>query len=188
MKTKKVNAFQIFAIIVLTFILIYLGYIFICKTYIYPSRYKKYVIEASAKYNVDPYIIFSIIKQESKFDKNACSKRNAKGLMQILDSTAEELSIDMAEIISTNLDLFDSKTNIYIGTKYFRTLIDRYDGNVHLAICAYNAGLGNVDKWKLSNEIYNDSTVNISNIPFEETKEYLVNILNYYNKYVNLYS
>lgn len=188
MKTNKVNKFCIFVIVVLICVLIYLGYIFVCKTYIYPTRYSSYVIDAAAKYNVDPYLIFSIIKQESKFNKNACSNKNAKGLMQLLDSTAEELVIDMTEITSTNLDLFDGKTNIYIGTKYFRTLIDRYDGNIHLAICAYNAGLGNVDKWKLAKGIYCDSKVNISNIPFKETKEYLVNILNYYNKYVNLYS
>ena len=188
MKTKKANKLCIFTIFILICILIYLGYVFICKTYIYPTRYKSYVLGAAARYNVDPYLIFSIIKQESKFNKNACSNKNAKGLMQLLDSTAEEMAVDMGEIPSTNLDLFDSKINIYVGTKYFRTLIDRYDGNIYLAICAYNAGLGNVDKWKLSKEIYSDSKVNISNIPFEETKEYLVNIINYYNKYVNLYS
>lgn len=187
MKTKKVNVFQILAIIILTCILIYIGYIFLCKTCVYPTRYKKYVLDASSRYNVDPYLIFSIIKQESKFNKNACSNKNAKGLMQLLDSTAEELILDMAEITSTELDLFDSKTNIYIGTKYFKALIDRYDGNIHLAICAYNAGLGNVDKWKLNESIYSNFRVNISNIPFEETKEYLVNILKYYDKYVDLY-
>lgn len=187
MKTKKVNKLYILAMLILTCILIYLGYIIICKTYIYPTKYSSYVIDAAAKYNVDPYLIFSIIKQESKFNKNACSNKNAKGLMQLLDSTAEEMVVDMAEITLTKLDLFDSKTNIYIGTKYFRTLVDRYDGNVRLAICAYNAGLGNVDKWKLREDVYSDSKVNISNIPFEETKEYLVNILNYYDKYVKLY-
>lgn len=188
MKTNKANRFYVYAIFILICTLVYLGYIFVCKTYIYPTRYNRYVLDAAARYNVDPYLIFSIIKQESKFDKNACSSKNAKGLMQLLDSTAQEMAIDIEEVTSTNLDMFDAKTNIHIGTKYFRTLIDRYDGNIHLAICAYNAGLGNVDKWKLSKEIYSDSKVNISNIPFEETKEYLVNILNYYNEYVSLYS
>ena len=187
MKTSKANKFTICAILALTCLLIYLGYILVCKTYIYPTIYSCYVLDAASRYNVDPYLIFSIIKQESKFNKNACSTKKAKGLMQLLDSTAEEMAVDMAEITSTSLDLFDSKTNIYIGTKYFRTLIDRYNGNVRLAICAYNAGLGNVDKWKLSESIYSDSKVKISNVPFEETKEYLANILKFYNKYVSLY-
>lgn len=187
MKTKKVNSVIILMKIITILILIYAGYIVIFKSFIYPTRYSKYVIDAADKYNVDPYLIFSIIKQESNFNKNACSSKNAKGLMQLLDSTAEEIAIDIPEITLANLDLFDSKTNIYTGTKYFRMLIDRYNGNIHLAICAYNAGLGNVDKWILAKEIYSDSKVNISNIPFKETKEYLVNILKYYDKYVNLY-
>lgn len=187
MKTNKTNIFSIFIAAILTCILIYLGYIFVCKTFIYPTKYSSYVIDAAARYRVDPYLIFSIIKKESKFNKNASSNKDAKGLMQLLNTTAEEMVIDMPEITSAALDLFDSKTNIYIGTKYFRSLIDRYNGNIHLAICAYNAGLGNVDKWKLNENIYCNYKVNISNIPFEETKEYLVDILNYYNKYVSLY-
>ena len=188
MKTNnKESKFYIIALLVLLSMVIYLGYIFVCKTYIYPIIYSNYVLDAAAKYNVDPYLIFSIIKQESKFNKNACSNKNAKGLMQLLDSTAKEMALDETEVNTEILDLFDAKTNIYIGTKYIRTLIDRYNGNIYLAICAYNAGLGNVDKWKLTKEIYYDSKVNISNIPFKETKEYLVNILNYYDKYVNLY-
>jgi len=174
-------------IITLLIILIYIVYMVICKQYIYPTKYSKYVIETAKDNNIDPYLIFAIIKQESKFDNRACSNRNAKGLMQILDSTANEIAEEINNIDKNNLDLFDAKTNIYIGAKYFRTLVDRYDGNIKLAICAYNAGLGNVDKWKLSEDIYFASEVSISNIPFEETKMYLVNILEYYDKYVELY-
>lgn len=174
-------------VIILAIILTCISYTVICKKFIYPTKYSKYVLEAADNNNIDPYLIFAIIKQESKFNKNATSNKEAKGLMQLLDSTAEETAVDIEYINSDSIDLFDAKTNIYIGVKYFRTLVDRYDGNIRLAICAYNAGLGNVDKWILSEDIYSGGELNISNIPFEETKTYLVNILNYYNKYVKLY-
>jgi len=172
----------------LAIIFTYIIYTVICKEYIYPTKYSKYVIEAAGDNNIDPYLIFAIIKQESKFNKNAISNKEAKGLMQILDSTAKEMAVNLEYVDAENIDLFDAKTNIYIGAKYFKALVDRYDGNMRLAICAYNAGLGNVDKWILSEDIYLNGELNISNIPFEETKTYLVNILNNYEKYVKLYN
>lgn len=178
---------NILIIVVLLIILVILGFRFIYKKYLYPTKYNKYVQKAAVDNNIDPYLIFAIIKQESKFNKNALSNKDAKGLMQILDTTAKEVATDIKHLDENNLDLFDASTNICIGVKYFKTLLDRYDGNIHLAICAYNAGLGNVDKWKESKHIYSNGHVNISNIPFEETKNYLINILNYYDKYVKLY-
>ena len=174
-------------IIILLLILACISYILICKKIIYPTKYNKYVQKAAKENNIDPYLIFAIIKQESKFNKNAMSKKEAKGLMQLLDTTAEEIALNIPYMDEKNIDLFDASTNICIGVKYFRSLVDRYEGNIHLAICAYNAGLGNVDKWMLSEEIYSDGHVSVSCIPFEETRTYLTNILKYYNKYVNLY-
>ncbi len=190
MKTRlfNKNIFKFVIYIILFLLLIYIGYIAILETFIYPIKYSKYVIDASEENNIDPYLIFAIIKQESKFNKNASSSKNAKGLMQILDSTAKETATGIDNIDINNIDLFDAKTNIYIGVKYFKSLVNRYNGNIWLAICAYNAGLGNVDKWILANDIYESDHINISNIPFEETKKYLVSILNYYDKYVKLYN
>lgn len=188
-KTKIFNSIIKSIVIVLLIIaLIYIIYDIICKQYIYPIKYEKYVVEAAEENNIDPYLIFAIIKQESKFNANACSNKEAKGLMQLLDSTAKEIAQDSQFLNTENIDLFDAKTNIFIGTKYFKTLVDRYNGNIRLAICAYNAGLGNVDKWQSIEDIYHDSKVHISNIPFEETKTYLINVLKFYNKYVELYN
>ena len=187
-KFKKCsNILTVILVLILVSTLIYLGYRFICKIYIYPIKYSKYVQKSASDNNIDPYLIFAIIKKESKFNNNSISKKNAKGLMQVLDTTAKEISKDMPNIEETSIDLFDPETNILIGTKYFKTLLDRYNGNISLAICAYNAGLGNVDKWLLSSDIYKDGAIIISNIPFEETKMYLVSVLNYYNMYVELY-
>ena len=179
---KKITSiFTISTIIVLIVLLsVYITKI-ILKKYVYVIKYEEIVKKSAANTNLDPYLIFSIIKQESKFNEYATSKKNAKGLMQILDSTAKEISNN------NEVNLYDAATNITVGTKYFKTLLDRYNGNLNLSICAYNAGLGNVDKWITSENIFKDNKLIISNIPFKETREYLINILNYYNKYVELY-
>ncbi len=184
MKFKEIDIKKTISISIIVVISVILSiYItrLILKKFVYVITYDKYVSQAASETNIDPYLIFAIIKQESKFDKYATSKKEAKGLMQILDSTAKEIAQ------TEDIDLYDAKTNISIGTKYFKSLVDRYEGNIHLAICAYNAGLGNVDKWMQSEEIYSNGTLVIANIPFNETKEYLTNILSYYDKYVELY-
>lgn len=178
---KVTNIFTISIIIVLIVLLSIYTTKIILKKYVYVTKYEEIVKEAAANTNLDPYLIFSIIKQESKFNEYATSKKNAKGLMQVLDSTAKEMSND------SEVNLYDAATNINVGSKYFKSLLDRYNGNLHLAICAYNAGLGNVDKWITSESIFRDNKLIISNIPFKETREYLINILNYYDKYVELY-
>lgn len=185
---NKTNILKWIFIVILLSIGVYLSYILICKIFIYPITYNKYVLSSAKENNIDPYLVFAIIKQESNFDKNACSNKRAKGLMQILDTTADEISKKISYINLDPLDLYDAKTNIYIGVKYFRTLVDRYNGNIRLALCAYNAGLGNVDKWINSENIYVDAKISIANIPFKETQKYLVNILKYYDRYVRLYS
>ena len=180
----------IYRILLIIFLIIftYISYKFICRKIIYPTKYDKYVEQAASENDIDPYLIYAIIKQESNFNKDSISNKNAKGLMQILDSTAEETAIKIDYIDSRDIDLYDSTTNISIGTKYLKSLINRYNGNIYLGICAYNAGLGNVDKWILSEDIYLNEHLNISNIPFKETKTYLTNILKYYQKYIDLYS
>ncbi len=175
-------------LVILLIIFTYISYKVICKKIIYPTKYDKYVEKAAADNDIDPYLIYALIKQESNFNNEAMSSKNAKGLMQILDSTAEETASQIDYIDSQNIDLYDSNTNICIGTKYLKSLINRYNGNIYLGICAYNAGLGNVDKWVLAADIYSNGHVNMSNIPFEETKTYLTNILKYYQKYIDLYS
>lgn len=110
--------------------------------------------------------------------------KDAKGLMQIKDIAAQDVSGD-----SSKLDLHDVNTNINLGTLYFSNLIKRYNGNYYLAICAYNAGMGNVDSWIQSNKItysFNDDDIN--SIPFKETKNYLSKVIHSYKMYKILYN
>jgi len=116
------------------------------------------VKKMSSKYGVDERLVMAIIKQESNFNPNAISSAGAQGLMQLMPATAKRLGVK---------NPFDAAQNIEGGVKHIRGLIDRYRGNIVLAIAAYNAGGGNVDKY--------DGVP-----PFSETQNYVKRILTNY--------
>lgn len=151
---------------------------------IYPKKYQEYVEKYAKEYNVDPLLIFSIIKAESNFDKDAKSASKAKGLMQIMDSTAIEIANKIDEPILDET-LFDPEKNIMIGTKYYSELLDLYNGNMLLALTAYNAGIGNVTNW-ITSGIIDENGSNIENIPYKETNMYVRKIIRNYKIYQQL--
>lgn len=153
---------------------------------IYPIKYEKYVSEASEKYSIDKLLIYSIIKAESNFNANAVSNSNAKGLMQVLDSTADEVLSTHNDILIKEKELTDPKQNIEIGTLYYSDLLKKYNGNMLLALAAYNAGAGHVDEWIENGVIKRDGS-NIEKIPFKETNMYVRKIIKNYKIYQKLY-
>lgn len=178
---------KIIFILVMIVICVFIS-IYFLKTYIYPRTYFDIIKEEAIKNNIDPYLVLAIIKTESSFDKNATSLKEARGLMQIMDSTASELS--SKENINTDdtINLYNETINIPLGCKYFSNLITRYEGNYYLAICAYNAGMGNVDKWIEQGIVSKDlSEYKNINLPFKETNKYLYKVVYSYKMYRLLY-
>lgn len=148
------------------------------------KEYSEYVEEYSKQYEVDSNLIYAIIKAESNFKENVVSNKGAKGLMQLMDAT----SVDIAKILNMEFEnnkILEPKYNIMFGTKYISMLINKY-GNIPLALAAYNAGSGNVDKW-IKEGVLNDNGDNIEKIPFKETNNYVRKILGDYEIYNQIY-
>ena len=137
----------------------------------YPLRYFDIIQECAIEYGLAPELIFAVIHAESRFNKDAFSEKGAGGLMQIIDSTAYWLAprIGMSDFDFTQI--FDPEINIRLGCFYLSMLEQQY-GDTDVALCAYNAGNGNVDQW-LQNSEYSDDGKTLKEIPFRETREYV---------------
>ncbi|MEG2310711.1 MAG: lytic transglycosylase domain-containing protein [Clostridia bacterium] len=189
---KEFVRYKIVISILLISLVVFIGYNiskYIFKTYLYPLTYFDIIKNEANKNKLDPYLVLAIIKSESGFNKDAISKKNAKGLMQIMDSTANEIS--KKQPITENIDntnIFDPNVNISIGCNYFATLHTKYRGNIYIAICAYNAGMGNVDKWLETNIISKElNEYKNIDLPFKQTSKYLHKVISSYNMYKFLY-
>lgn len=188
--TKRNNNFFIktFKILLILAILLIILFYFL-KKFIYPIKYFDIIEEEAKKNNVDPYLVLSIIKVESGFNEYAVSNKDAKGLMQIMDSTAAQVNEYTNSTEDIDSEIFIPDVNISIGCKYFSNLIKKYNGNYYVAICAYNAGLGNVDSWINKGTIPKDLDryKNVEEIPFNQTKKYLEKVVSTYKMYKLLY-
>ena len=126
-----------------------------------PDRYNQIIAEASRKHGIDVPLVKAIIKAESNFNPRAVSRAGAMGLMQLMPVNWSALRIT---------DPFDPEQNIMGGTLYFKRLLNRFNGNVHYALAAYNAGPASVDRF---NRIP----------PIRETQEYVRKVMGYYKAF-----
>ena len=122
------------------------------------QRFNPIIIEVAGRYEVDPALIKAIIMAESGYNPKAVSKRGAKGLMQLMPITAKSLGVE---------DVFDPEHNISAGVGYFKKMLNLFDGDVKLALAAYNAGSKKVRKYK-------------GIPPFRATKIYIKKVFKYY--------
>ena len=121
------------------------------------------ILKAAAHHRVDPALVKAIIMAESGYNIRAISKRGAKGLMQLMPSTAEALGV---------VDAFNPRENISGGVRYFKQLVNQFNGDIKLALAAYNAGSKNVRD-------YNGVP------PYKATQYYIKKVFKYYDLYKN---
>jgi soluble lytic murein transglycosylase-like protein len=126
-----------------------------------PAQIDALVSQNAESQEVDPSLIKAIIANESGFNANATSGAGAQGLMQLMPGTAEGLGVT---------DAYDPAQNVAGGTKYIKGLLQRFNGDVRLAVAAYNAGPGAVEKYG-------------GVPPYAETQNYVQNVLSSYAKY-----
>ncbi len=157
----------------------------IVKT-IYPIGYINYIYIYSEKYDVDPYLVAAIVNVESKFDINAKSEKDARGLMQISPVTGKWASKELELKNFTLESLYDPEMNIMIGCWYLSVLSEEFDNELPLILAAYNGGSGNVNKW-LSNRQYSDNGKTLREIPFKETREYVEKVEKNHEMYQKIY-
>lgn len=155
---------------------------------IFPVSHHSIVIKYTSEYDLDPYLVYSIIKAESDFKEDAISSKNARGLMQIAEITGNwgSIELDMDEFHIE--DLYQVDTNIRLGCWYLSRLYQEFGDNKNTVIAAYNAGSGNVSKWLKSYKYSEDGVTLIpENIPFPETNKYLKKVLIFEKIYNYLY-
>jgi soluble lytic murein transglycosylase len=136
---------------------------------LYPRPYLEFLTKTLRGENIDPIVVLSLIRQESVFNPNARSRVGARGLMQLMPKTAKRYkgSVNDSHLVNPEI-------NIDLGTRYMKTLMKRYDGNLVYVLAAYNAGESRVERWKNS-YFDSDQTIlkNIESIPFLETRNYV---------------
>lgn len=157
------------------FLLVFAIFAFTLLTYAaaYPRKYKPIVKKYGALYGLDENLVYAVIKTESSFNAEAVSAKGAAGLMQILPSTAEYISIKWYN--GEKYDLLNPETNVKYGCKYLAHLIEKFNG-VEAGLAAYNAGEGKVAIW-LADENYSDNGKTLKTIPYKETADYVQKVL-----------
>ncbi|HTM09375.1 MAG TPA: lytic transglycosylase domain-containing protein [Verrucomicrobiae bacterium] len=128
-----------------------------------PRQYDDLISASSERYGVDPALVRAVVKAESNFNEVARSRKGAQGLMQLMPETARLYNI---------ADAFNPSENIEAGVQHLRLLIDRYRGDLQLALAAYNAGIQAVEKYG-------------GIPPFAETKEYVKRVLGFHQRYTS---
>lgn len=149
----------------------------------YPLRYEDEITASAATHGVDPYLVAAVIRSESSWDPEASSHQGARGLMQLMPETAQDMVakglVDGKRYSYENLE--DPAINIEYGCAYLSYLLTYFNGATDRAIAAYNAGMGNVDGWTKQDKLLHNA------ITFPETQAYLVRVNMAKARYQELY-
>lgn len=152
---------------------------------LFPRPYWNDLKKSATENGLDPFLVAALIRQESAFSPVAVSHANAVGLMQVLPSTGRKVAHDLRIRGFSPAMLTVPATNMRLGAKYFRGMIDKF-GSVEYALAAYNAGADRIEEW-LGAAKYRDTAEFVESIPFTETREYVQAITRNAAVYKQLY-
>ena len=144
----------------------------------FPMPYRQTVMTNAQLLDLDPSIIYGVMRRESLFDPLAKSRVGALGLMQLMPATARGVARTLGLKRPKQSDIMEVDNNIRLGTQYFKTVLGRFDNNVSLAAAAYNAGPSNVKKWLPKSEAL-AADLWVETVPFTETRNYIQAVLAY---------
>lgn len=143
----------------------------------FPVLHEQQYREHAAKYQLNAQLLMAITRQESAFNVKANSPSNAKGLMQLLPSTAKYIAKKRFIPYKSSADLLDADKNIALGSVYFKYLMEKFDDNRAVSIASYNAGPGRVGKWLDVSAGQLPVDIWVETIPYSETRRYVQNVL-----------
>lgn len=144
----------------------------------FPMPYRQQVMQHAEARELDPALIYGVMRRESLFDPLARSSVGALGLMQLMPSTARRVAKSLGMKRPRKSGILRVENNIRFGTHYLRTVMNRFDNNVALAAAAYNAGPGNVKRWLPKNSTMS-ADLWVETVPFKETRNYVQAVLAY---------
>ena len=144
---------------------------------LYPRPFETEIEQYAEKANIDVNWVYGLIRQESRFIAAARSNVGADGLMQIMPATAKWIAKELEIQDFKPENIYEIKTNIYFGTSYLRSLLNRLDNNMILATAGYNAGPNRASRWQQSLPEVTEGAIFVETIPFTETRNYVQNVL-----------
>lgn len=176
--------------VVLAAILIFVLYIYSQKNYLknaYPIKYSEYVEKYASQYDIDPYFVYAIIRTESNFTPSATSSVDARGLMQITEDTFNWVKNCIDDKESDFESMYNPQKAVQYGTYLLKYLTETL-GSRENVLCGYHAGINRAKQWIDTDDISKNGNIIVDNIPYKDTKNYVVKVSKTYNTYLKLYS
>jgi soluble lytic murein transglycosylase len=153
---------------------------------LFPMPYQKDLVRNAKVQNLDPYVVAALIRQESEFNPKAISHKNAYGLTQLLPATGKQMAKKNGVRRFRTSMLFQPSTNLQLGSRYLRSMLDEWGGKWEQTLASYNAGKTRVDDW-VNWAAFQEPAEFVETIPFTETREYVQAVLRNAAIYRRLY-
>jgi soluble lytic murein transglycosylase len=151
----------------------------------YQKPYDEHVKKAASEFNIDPYLLWALMREESYYKQDAVSRVGALGLMQIMPETGKFIASKLKTEFKQE-ELLEPEVNIRFSAYYLKSLLNTFSGDIDKALASYNGGSGNVKKWSMSN-IGASKNGFPTAVLYSETREYITKVRNSYHIYKMLY-